>query len=468
MGEMPSSQPPRASLGQGIDLKRQLLVHVSLYALIIGLLSSIFVLYQARTRVQSHISSAGHTVMRLIAGEAVQPRGSFKQGLDGLSLASLDEFGPLLSICVSVEDIYKRAIVARCFGDAPSAPQPIRFLTGQLIGSELRFIGDIGQYPGFKVGEFTVMPNLDSEAAAIWHQLRTVLGMTFGVLFLNLLIYLPVRRALQPSDQIIETLERMEAGDLSARMPRPRLVELRRIGAGFDHLAERLQKTMAEHRQLAQRLLAVREEERRHLARELHDEFGQCLASVGAEAAFITERARIDQPDLLPAAQAIGSVTAHMMESLQGILTQLRPVGLDAFGLRAGIEQLVGGWRRRLPNCTFNLTLEGDLDRLPDDLTISLYRVVQESLTNALRHASPRTVAVTLIRDDADCKLCVDDDGEEREPRGAGSGLGVLGMRERVTALGGRFSMSVLAPRGMRVCAEFPAEAMTPAAHEPV
>jgi protein-histidine pros-kinase len=468
MGEAPSSLQPRASLEQGIDLKRQLLVHVSFYALIIGLLSSIFVLYGARTRVQSHISSAGHTVMRLIAGEAVQPRGSFARGLDGLSLASLDEFGPLLSLCVSVEDIYKHAIVARCFGDAPPAPRLIRWLLGRLIGPDMHFIGDIGQYPGFKVGEFTVTPNLDSEAAAIRHQLSTVLGMTFGILFLNLLIYLPVRRALQPSEQILETLERMEAGDLTARMPRPRLVELRRIGAGFDHLVERLQKSMAEHRRLSQRLLAVREEERRHLARELHDEFGQCLASVGAEAAFISERAGMGCPQLLPAAQAIRSVTAHMMEALQGILTQLRPVGLDAFGLSASIEQLINGWRRRNPNCTFALTLEGDLDHLPEDLTISLYRITQESLTNALRHASPSAISVTLVRGPTQCSLRVDDDGQEREPGTVGSGLGVLGMRERVTALGGHFSMVALPARGMRVSAEFPAESMKAPSHEPI
>jgi protein-histidine pros-kinase len=103
-------------------------------------------------------------------------------------------------------------------------------------------------------------------------------------------------------------------------MPRPRLIELRRIAAGFDHLAEQLQKTLASQRHLALRLLAVREEERRRLARELHDEFGQCLASIGAEAAFIGGRAEARDPDLLPAARAIAAVTAHMMESLQGIL----------------------------------------------------------------------------------------------------------------------------------------------------
>lgn len=452
-----STARPRES---GINLKRNLLLRVTLYALCIGVFSAGIVLNQARERIRGHIARTGSTVARLITAEAAPPRGTFKHGLDGLELASLEGVGQLLGICVKVEDIYKRSIVQRCFGDTSDPPAVVRSAVGHLIGPEINYRGAIGQYPGFKVGEFVVTPNLDSEAVAVWHQVRTVLGMTVGILALNLLIYLPVRRALKPTDQILAALERMEAGDLSARMPRPRLIELRRIATGFDHLTERLQKTVAEQRHLAQRLLAVREEERRHLARELHDEFGQCLTSVGAEAAFITERARARETELLPAAQAIASVTAHMMESLQGILIQLRPVGLEEFGLQAGLNQLVGGWRRRLAACTFELFVAGEIDDLPDDLTVSLYRIVQESLTNALRHGMPRKVTVRLDREATRCVLSVEDDGEARERCSAGSGLGVLGMNERVTALGGHFAIEALAPRGTRVYAEFPAEAM--------
>lgn len=445
----------------GIDLKRHLLLRITLFALAIGFFASGVVFYQAREHIRAHIERTGSTVERLITAEAVQPRGTFERSLDGLELVSLDGIGQLLGICVTVEDIYKRLIIQRCFGEASDSPAMVRWALGHLIGLEAHYRGAIGQYPGFKVGEFVVTPNLDSEALAVWRQIRTVLGMTVGILALNLLIYLPVRRALKPTEQILEVLERMESGDVATRMPRPRLIELRRIAAGFDHLAERLQKTLAAQRHLAQRLLAVREEERRSLARELHDEFGQCLASIGAEAAFITGRARECQPELLPAVQAIASVTAHMMESLQGILHQLRPVGLEEFGLRAGLEQMIGGWRRRLPDCAFGLFIEGEIDDLPDDLTVSLYRIVQESLTNALRHGAPRKVTVRLGREVTRCILSVEDDGEGREPGAAGSGLGVLGMNERVAALGGCFAIVVLSPQGTRVQAEFPAEAMS-------
>lgn len=451
MEEAKMTQPPAA-----IDLKRQLLLRVTLFALCVGLAACGVVLHQARERIRVHVERTGGTVERLIAGEADQMRDAFRRSLDGLTLSSLDGIGPLLGICVAVEDIYKRPTVERCFHEEGRAPAPIRWLLARLIGPEVAFRGVIGQYPGVKVGEFVVTPDLDAEGVAVWGQMSTVLGMTLAILLLNLLIYRPVRRELAPADEILGVLGRMEGGDLTARMPRPRLVELRRIAAGFDHLAERLGRTLAEQRRLAQRLLAVREEERRHLARELHDEFGQCLASIGAEAAFVHRRAEVHDPALLPAARAIAGVTAHMMESLQGILLQLRPVGLEEFGLQAALEALVAGWRRRQPACGFELVLSGDIDGLPDGLTVSLYRIVQESLTNALRHGAPSRVSVALGRDARGCRLRVEDDGDGAEGPTAGSGLGVLGMRERVEALGGRFALIRMRPQGMRVEADFP------------
>ncbi len=463
MTDRPSA-PPAAPAA--VDLKHHLLLRVSFFALAIGVLATVVVLHQTRERIRGHISRSGVTVERLIAGEADQLRDAFRRSLDGLTLASLDGIGPLLGICVAVEDLYKRPVVNRCFHEDGAAPAPVRWALARLIGPDLAYRGVIGQYPGVKVGEFVVTPDLDSEGHAAWVQIRTVLGMSLAILLLNLLIYRPVRRALRPADQILAVLGRMEAGDLSARMPRPRLIELRRIAAGFDHLAEQLQKTLAAQRQLAQRLLAVREEERRRLARELHDEFGQCLASVGAEAAFIAARAESTDPTLLPAARAVSAVTGHMMESLQGILHQLRPVGLEEFGLAAALDQLMAGWRRRQPGCDFALAVAGEIDALPADLTVSLYRIVQESLTNALRHGTPGRVAVSLERDATGCRLRVEDDGDGVAPPSPGSGLGVLGMRERVEALGGRFALEPLAPRGMRVRADFPPEALLATEHD--
>ncbi|MCB1916938.1 MAG: sensor histidine kinase [Rhodocyclaceae bacterium] len=448
---------------QAIDLKKVLIAHVTVFAIAIGVVATGLLLAQAVDRVRAHVLQTGGTLERLISEEVTRPQGSFQfslDRLDGLELKSISAIGELLGICVEVKDIYAHPVVARCFGGTSVAPSAVRWALARMVSPETRYQSVIEVYPGVAVGELAIIPNLDNEAWALWGQIRVVIGMTFGILLLNLLIYLPVRRVLRPTEQILGVIARMQAGDIAARMPRPSLLELRRIAVGFDHLAERLQATLSEQRQLAQRLISAREEERRHLAHDLHDEFGQLLASIAADAAFLAARIRTPDPELLPAVQSIASVTARMMEGLQGILCQLRPQGLDEFGLRAGLVHLIDGWRRRLSDCRLELNINGEIDDLPDDLSVSLYRIVQESLTNALRHGAPENVVVRLTRECNRCAVSIEDDGSGGEASPSRSRLGVLGMKERVAALGGSFAMTRRSPRGVRVQAEFPAEAM--------
>jgi two-component system sensor histidine kinase UhpB len=111
-----------------VDLKRHLLLRVSLFALVIGLAAGAIVLQQAVARIGTHIQRTGNTVERLIAGEADQTRDAFRRSLDGMALASLDGIGPLLGICVAVDDIYKRPVIQRCFHAGGEAPAAVRWL----------------------------------------------------------------------------------------------------------------------------------------------------------------------------------------------------------------------------------------------------------------------------------------------------------------------------------------------------
>ncbi len=448
---------------KAIDLKRVLIAYVTVFAIAIGVFATGLLLAQALDRIRVHVLQTGGTLERLISDEVTRPQGSFQfslDRLDGLELKSISAIGELLGICVEVRDIYDQPVVARCFGGTNVAPSVVRWALARMVSPETRYQSVIEAYPGVAVGELAIRPNLDNEAWALWGQIRVVIGMTVGILLLNLLIYLPVRRVLRPTEQILGVIGRMQAGDIAARMPRPSLLELRRIAVGFDHLADRLQATLSEQRQLAQRLISAREEERRRLAHDLHDEFGQLLASIAVDSAFLTARLRTSDPELLPAVQSITSVSAQMMEGLQGILCQLRPQGLDEFGLRAGLVHLIDGWRRRLGTCRFELNISGEIDELPDELAVSLYRIVQESLTNALRHGAPENVVVQLARETDRCVVSIEDDGSGAEASPSRSRLGVLGMKERVAALGGSFSMARCSPQGIRVQAAFPAEAM--------
>lgn len=456
-----ATTPPHAP--PGFDLKRHLITRVTLFACLICVLASGVIFDQAARRIREHIQRSGATIEQLIARELDDERPSFDRRFDELQFGMLSELGLLLKLCITVQDIYGSDPFTRCFAteEAP-APAWVAGMLERWIGQEAQYTGLIRRYPGIKVGDFVLNTDVRSEAADVWTQLKLVLAITVGVLLVNLLVYLPVRKALRPTDRILDTIGRLEAGDLSARMPRPRLIELHRIAEGFDHLAERLQRTDRRQRQLAQRLLSVREEERRRLARELHDEFGQTLTSIRAEASMVAEDAGDRMPELQPSLSAIGRMTGDMMENLQRILHQLRPVALEEFGLRASLEQLVASARRARPGCEVSLSVAGEVDDLPDDLTASLYRITQEGLNNALRHAEPEHIDITLTRDEGGLHLAITDDGAGSHRDTRGSGLGVLGMTERVEALGGQFSLSPRTPHGMSVDAYFPKRAAEP------
>lgn len=222
----------------------------------------------------------------------------------------------------------------------------------------------------------------------------------------------------------------------------------------------RVGELLRHNRELAHQLISVQESERRALARELHDELGQCLASINAEAAYAGELARERLPALQPCAEAIARTTAHMMEVLQQILHRLRPVGLDEFGLAASLGQMVGDWERRSRGqCSYRLDIDGEVGDLPDNLNVNLYRIVQESLTNAAKHGQARRIDVRLRREPSGAvSLEVEDDGAETgAARGTrAGGFGLIGMHERVQALGGTLAVLPRTPCGVRVEVHLP------------
>lgn len=449
-----------------MDLKRSLLVRITLFALAIFVVAVAVVLDQARARARAHIQRTGSTIQQLISDEVARSSDAYHRTIEDIDLSSLQPIGKLIHFCVEVENLDSHPVAARCFTEPEEAPALLHWVMGRLIGSDVIYRSRLGNYPGIKVAELAVRPDIASEAADAWRQIRILLWITLGILFLNFLVYIPVRRALRPTGQILDALGKMEAGDLTVRLPSCELIELQRISSVFNHLADRLQQTIGEQQKLAERLLTIPEEERRHLARELHDELGQCLTSINAEAAYANELARDSLPELLPCTEAIARTTGQMMESLQQILRQLRPIGLEEFGLVAGLEQLIRGWnQRRRGRCAYRLELEGNCGDFPDNLNVSLYRIVQESLTNATRHGEATEVVVRLERRES-VALSITDNGQP-EPAppaapgmGMGMGMGVLGMHERVQALGGSFRLAPAQPRGMIVAASIPLPAI--------
>src|SRR5262245_18471737 len=161
--------------------------------------------------------------------------------------------------------------------------------------------------------------------------------------------------------------------------------------------AEReLAGALAENRLLSQKYLAAQEEERRSLARELHDELGQCLNAIKLDATTIRSQAGAPSQEVAQRAQAIIDVSSRVYDVTRGLMERLRPVGLDELGLADALRHLVSDWQRRNPGVGCSLDVRGQLEGLGEEINISVYRIVQECLTNVARHARASAVEIRV------------------------------------------------------------------------
>jgi PAS domain S-box-containing protein len=219
----------------------------------------------------------------------------------------------------------------------------------------------------------------------------------------------------------------------------------------------RLSVTLAENRELVRRSIQVQEEERRHIARELHDEMGQWLNALKLDAVSIRDGADA-APDVRAAAQSIVDVTNHVYDVARNLMRRLRPVALDELGLPAALQYLADQWRRRQPEVRCRFSAEGALEGLGEVTNITIYRLVQECLTNVTKHAGASEVDIVLRHDTVRgrVEVRVSDDGRGLATERTAFGMGLLGLRERFEVLGGSFDVAGPEGEGVTVTAWLP------------
>jgi len=243
-----------------------------------------------------------------------------------------------------------------------------------------------------------------------------------------------------------------------------RFVQARREIRARQIAEARLSVALADNRQLAQENLRIQEVERKHLARELHDEFGQYLNAIKLDAVSIREQGAGEPDFSISAARSIVRSVDHVHRAVSDMIGRLRPVGLDELGLVAAIEHCVDHWRQRVPDTRFALSVRGDLEGLSEPLNLTLYRLIQEGLTNISKHANATRVEITLERIESsaghpgELRLAIADDGEGMESSARTSRFGLMGMRERVEMAGGTFVLESEPKRGLRFIAQLPAD----------
>lgn len=266
---------------------------------------------------------------------------------------------------------------------------------------------------------------------------------------------------MRPVEQITKALGGIERGDYSARLPDFQLPEFERISGGFNAMVSELERKDDETRRLSQRALAIQEGERRHLAQELHDELGQSVSAIKALAVSIRQDREPGAPQTKESAGTIASICDHVYDTVRGMMRRLRPAVLDELGLVTAISRTVDEWNIHHGEVSCSVEVEGNLDDADEEVSINVYRIVQECLTNAARHAKATEVEVKLTRKEqhigeARLSLEVVDNGIGFNPKRTPYGLGLLGIRERVRSLDGEMSICAGKGEGACICVTVP------------
>ena len=313
------------------------------------------------------------------------------------------------------------------------------------------------------LAKLVITPDPVYEYAEVWKQMIDLLVLqALFFICVNLMIYWAIAQALKPTESILRTLNALEKGDLAARLPPFELPELARIGQKFNHMIETLQQSINKNHHLNQQLMTLQEAERKSLARDLHDEFGQCLTAINTDASVILKLAKTKYPALQASAQAISELSRHLMDLVSGLLQRLRPGVLDELGLEVALQDLVQNWQTRFEGIKVTLNIANaqilSKESLGEIESLVIYRLVQECLTNVSRHAAADQVNIQLhahIKQKQGISLSIQDNGKGFMLNQV-QGLGLLGMQERIEGLKGDLMINSTPTVGTTISAWVP------------
>lgn len=445
-----------------MNLKVQLLYRILLIAIICLTASASYVLYQTDKQA---IFEANFTINRIeqqMRAQLLQmfTRHDFSSAFPNTEL--WPDINSLSGSCIqflSKSQHRQRSLCNQTMTEEQSWPIWFDSLYQTVFSPDFEIKKNIS-FNAVTYGAILVTLNKHLETARAWNNLRAVIGVLFVSIFaVAVLVFFTINRMLQPAQIIVTGLERMRDGRLNTRLPSFNIKEWKQTSEAINQLAISQERVIADNKQLALKLLNIQEEEHRYIARELHDEFGQCLAGINAITTSIHQTAQQHYPELTTEIKTIHPITSHMMDVLRSLLTRLRPSDVDDLGLASSLQKLIHSWNNRSNGITrYQLTLEGNIDQLPEPLPVNLYRIIQECLTNIAKHANASDAKVAInYQSKQTIQLDIIDNGiTTTDNFDNTAGMGLLGIKERVAALGGEFKLIPSQAGGLTVSIYIP------------
>jgi len=444
-----------------VSLKIRLVLILSAVLSIGIALGAAVLLLHARAAMRSEMDTALRSAERLVSAVRSQP------GLASLSPVGLTE---------SLDRLRHVRVIRPDGGPLPPENTDVAGVPrwfSRLIAPDTEGFESIDLTAGDLTGgdaheQVVLQADPSDEIREVWQDVRVLLVIA-AALFLCVggLVYLGLARGLRPLADLEAAFDRLESQDFETRVPEGAVRELDRIHKRFNRMAAVLCSTRDRERTLASHLIDVQEAERRGLARELHDDLAPLLFTASVYLTTIQNHLQTRQYiGIQNSLAAIEHTVAELQGRIRAMLRRLRPQGLDELGLDQALRDLVDTWRARQGHTDWTIETSGLRDDLDDTLRVTIYRIVQECLTNVARHAGARQASVRVTAGPVNTatvaanrvvEIQVEDDGKGMVSE-VPFGLGLTGIEERVQALGGALILTTRHPQGLRVRAWMPVQ----------
>ena len=304
-----------------------------------------------------------------------------------------------------------------------------------------------------------------------WDDLQPMLWIVFaGFIVINALVYALMGRVLQPLHKLVQGMRHMAIGEYDTRLDGLSGLEGRQLGQAFNHMAQSVQdsiqakrqaeeaaQALADNRELTQTIQMRIELERAAISRELHDELGQQVTAIKSMGLAIARRAASTDPSIESSARLVIQCADRLYDGVHRLIGKLRPLALDQFGLFDAMRDLLSDCQMQNPQLQISADLPQEQVPLNDTLATAVYRIVQEALTNILRHAKASQVDVTVRVDAGELWLSVRDNGCGLISQFQSIGhYGLSGMRDRAQTLNGNFQLLQRVPSGIEIQVRLP------------
>lgn len=416
--------------------------------ILILLFSAIIAIWQARNSVEREVNSSINLAVQMIEFSINQV--PYKSKAMDVWLEKIDSMQPVRHLKISIKD-NKNNTIKNSSGilNNEQSSTPHWFIKSVMVDL-VTHNHDIKIANG-TVKTIFITANPMDEINEAWGETKAFfwsIVLMLSIMFLT--VNLVFKTMLKTVNTILSGLRQIETGHFDHVLPHFNISEFDAIAIEINSMSKALKTAQKNNQALARHTMKIQETERQNMSRELHDEMGQSLTAIKAMAVTCQQA----NTDVKAVTSSIIDICNHLSVVVRSMMKTLHPLSLTDLGLGATLSELINEWQRRSGNLQLDLDYDASLENLSQDITIHVYRIVQECLTNVVRHAKASKVVIRVIKKSSKVLITVSDNGQAKYLNSPGFGL--LGMRERAESLGGTFKLQAAKNSGVTVNVELP------------